>query len=377
MWHYTLFEVTRFFLSSGSALNWHLDLIPVPPLSPWACCSRCSPRLHQEAPWPLQLCYQSLWIPRRQARKGRPGRQFLPFSQIFSSWSNQAWSDRRKCTFKNSSFVVSLPLLSHYNLPFSRSPQAQRAVWNDSHLPHYDCQYQQKQESQASSCSLDRQFMGQYEELHPNLMLWSSESEKCCGKNAAVKKELKYPVREHREAGCDMQILPILTLHRWHSTHPVWEYYVVRLMNRKSGRRWKGFAVIWHTSNAPAFENPARTFDCRKKHALNFGNELCLCPLWTFWKNPPSAKSGNTVDACGERWRALPNDFHTYLCEMFELLKVHFSRQLELGGRLFLQDEGVTRDRRTASPLWAELQHRALTAKAWAKVFDRKPGSLP
>lgn len=50
---------------------------------------------------------------------------------------------------------------------------------------------------------------------------------------------------------------------------------------------------------------------------------------------------------------------------------MHFSRQLELGGRLFLQDEGVTREGYTAPSLCAKLQHRV-------QQFQRKlsPGCL-
>lgn len=59
----------------------------------------------------------------------------------------------------------------------------------------------------------------------------------------------------------------------------------------------------------------------------------------------------HAVSECGRK-------IQTCLCEMFEILKVHFSWQLEPGGRLFFQDEGVTRNGCTASPLCAQLQRR-------------------
>lgn len=114
-------------------------------------------------------------------------------------------------------------------------------MWNAPHLQHYDRQYQQKQESQSSSRSHDRQLMRQYDELDPNLMLWSSKSEKrSCG-NAVVNGELKYPVTKRRNPRCDQQILPILTPHCWHSNPPVWDHFYSSINRQEIGTKMKRF----------------------------------------------------------------------------------------------------------------------------------------
>lgn len=127
-------------------LHWHLS--PVPPFSLWACCCRL-PGLHPEAPRPLQICSQCLWTARSQAREGCPGQQNLPLYKIFSSWSNPACDkNRAKCTFKILEQVTIHNLFgflslhcSYYSVATS-GRRAQKAMWNRSHLPHYDCQYQ-------------------------------------------------------------------------------------------------------------------------------------------------------------------------------------------------------------------------------------------
>lgn len=72
-------------------------------------------------------------------------------------------------------------------------------------------------------------------------MLWSSKSEKPCFDNAVVNEELKFPVTERRNARCYKQILPILTLHYWHSNPPVWDNFYSSINRQEFGMKMKKF----------------------------------------------------------------------------------------------------------------------------------------